>query len=146
MKWNWDGAISPISMSITDTKKRKLALYCAAVSSGYTAPVVQVCTLTPNICWSWRRSRKDWNMQKFFVVKSVNPLKSGDSKRPANYVPRPVNQYREKEQDQRCCRGGSRRLRGFNPPTPLPLGMPSENVMCIEKCHHVSRPTQYKCQ
>ena len=26
----------------------------AAVSNGYTAPVVPVGTLTPNICWSWR--------------------------------------------------------------------------------------------
>ena len=90
----------------------------AAVSNGYTAPVVPVCTLTPNICWSWRRSRKDWNMGKFFVVKSVNPLKSGYSKRSANNVTRPVNQYWE-EDHQRCCRGGSRRFRGFNHPPPL---------------------------
>ena len=27
----------------------------------------------------------------------------------------------------------------FTPP-PRPLGLPSENVMCIEKRHHVSRP------
>ena len=33
-------------------------------------------------------------------------------------------------------------VRGFNPPPPL--GLPSKNLMCIEKRHHnMSRPTQY---
>ena len=44
------------------------------------------------------------------------------------------------------CSGGSRGgggLGGLNHPPP-PLGLPSKNLMCIEKCHHnMSRPTQY---
>ena len=37
--------------------------------------------------------------------------------------------------------GGGGGLGGLNPP---PLGLPSKNLMCIEKRHHnMSRPTQY---
>ena len=40
-------------------------------------------------------------------------------------------------------RGGGGGLGGLNPPPP-PLGLPSKNLMCIEKRHHnMSRPTQY---
>ena len=39
--------------------------------------------------------------------------------------------------------GGGGGLGGLNPPPP-PLGLPSKNLMCIEKRHHnMSRPTQY---
>ena len=38
-------------------------------------------------------------------------------------------------------RGGGGGLGGLTPP---PLGLPSKNLMCIEKRHHnISRPTQY---
>ena len=134
-----DGAFSPISWVLPIQKAEARSAASAALSSGYTAPVVPVCTLTPNICWSWRRSRKDWNMEKFFVVKSVNPLKSGYSKRPANNVTWPVNQYWE-EDHQRCCRGGTRRFRGFNPPPPLGCQW---KCGVHRKCYHVFRPTQY---
>ena len=57
-----------------------------------------------------------------------------------NYVQK-VNDINYKQHFIFCSVGSTRGFRWFTcPPT---LGLPRENVMCIEKHHHVSRPTQY---
>ena len=82
MKWNLDGADLIPSLWLLPIQKNSenyaLHSLCGRSAVAILRTVVQVCTLTPNICWSWIRSRKDWNMQKFCncCEKSCNPLKS----------------------------------------------------------------------